>query len=205
MPWYLIPCNILLNFWLIYQIYASKAMRDKTADLKRYRPDVPDNFLTTFAPDTRTFCQSLPQVDFSYDFIPPNIICCGPILRLSESLSDCDAELKSWIKRRRTIVINLGAMVSFTQQSGSKIAAAIRILLRHDPKQVQILWKVMSTPHIEPAETFLPETVLAAEMEAGSVKIVSWIPVELVTLLREQSIVAVVNHGGSSSWHDAIA
>jgi hypothetical protein len=65
------------------------------------------------------------------------------------------------------------------------------------------MWKMMNTLHIENDKTFLPETVLDTEIDAGSVWTVDWIRVESVILLREDGIVAVVNHGSSSSWHDA--
>ncbi|KAK5999175.1 Glycosyltransferase buaB [Cladobotryum mycophilum] len=204
LPWYLVPFNFLLIIWLVYQISTSKAVKEKGAALGQHRPPLLENFMNAFSIDIPTLCQSLPETDFPYAFTPTNVTFCGPILRPSETLSDCDMDLKSWLDGKRTVLINLGGVVAFTHRNGSEIAEAIKILLRHS-SNVQVLWKVKYGSYISQAETFYPQKTLAAELEAGSVRIVDWIPIEPSALMREANIVAAVNHGGASSWNEAIA
>jgi hypothetical protein len=68
---------------------------------------------------------------------------------------------------------------------------------------VQVLWK-LKTQTAKDQDDDTATKILQAEVEAGRVRIVSWLKADPSAILRSGSIVCSVHHGGANSYFEAV-
>ncbi|KAK0716106.1 hypothetical protein B0H67DRAFT_515661 [Lasiosphaeris hirsuta] len=187
-------CNIYLAIAIHFCAFWSAPVRQLTK--ARNRRGISGPLSTIFDevnPGLLYLVQSKPQSDFPLR-IPSNVVGCGPILPAFEPLAETHPELSWWLNAGPTIVINMGSHVTHESRQISEILHAIEAALeKHQTHQV--LWKLQSdtVPKIPPAI-------------APRVRIMSWLPGHPAAILTASpSIVAYVHHGGSNSFHEAVA
>ncbi|GME30646.1 Sfi1 spindle body [Neofusicoccum parvum] len=134
---------------------------------------------------------------------PADVIPCGPILLPAAApLRTVDVALAAWIERpgRATVLVVLGSHLRLDEPDARAVLAAAAALLRARP-DVQVLWKLQRFTRFA-----LPEV----DGEGGGVfgdrlRVVGWLEADPVAVLRTGRVVAFVNHGGSNSYHEALA
>ncbi|OBT64999.1 hypothetical protein VE03_05701 [Pseudogymnoascus sp. 23342-1-I1] len=200
LPLHLIPANIYLTFRLILVLVLSKPLSIKNAYFKQqnHKPAIP--FSAPANDDTIMWLfPSLPEIDFPLAFIPKNAIPCGPIIMEFAPVADIDAELASWLARRPTVVINLGSLYKFTEDSAKSMLGAIEHLLEKI-KDVQVLWKMSAEREEDDWVSEMRELAYSDQR----VRIEKWITAEPAAVLATDTVVLSVHHGGASSYHETI-
>lgn len=144
-------------------------------------------------PNTLTLCVSAEHFDYPMK-LPPHIHQCGPILLPAKPV---DADLRAWLTRgnMRTVLVAFGTHFRMTQEGVDAISAALSAALeaRDD---LQVLWKLVKHGNVR-----------APDMSrwGGRVKLVDWLENEPMDIMRTGRIAALVHHGGSNSYHEALA
>jgi hypothetical protein len=139
-------------------------------------------------------CMSHPVIEYPM-IIPDDIICCGPILQVSPPLEEIDKRLFDWISSRATVLVVLGSHIRMNKSEAQKILTALRILLDKRP-DVQVLWKLMKVGDFQ---------LDGADVDGDRLRVTSWLEADPMSLLRTGKLICVVNHGGSNSYHEALA
>ncbi|KAK0645433.1 hypothetical protein B0T16DRAFT_411164 [Cercophora newfieldiana] len=187
-------CNIYLAIAIHIYAFWSAPVRQLTK--ARNRRGITGPLSTIFDevnPELLYLVQSKPQSDFPLH-LPPNVIGCGPILPSFKPLAETNPDLSSWLDTGPTIVINMGSHVTHESQQINEILHAIERTLEKHAK-LQVLWKLQSDtlPSIPPAI-------------ASRVRVMAWLPGHPAAILTASNkIVAYVHHGGSNSFHEAVA
>lgn len=198
MPLRSIPTNI----YLIYKLFRLGYFTSSVADLQRARNEagIPGNLttkFTNFRTDVQYLVPSTPATDYPLE-TPPNITGCGPIIPPFNPLSNTDPELAEWLCARPTLVVNMGSHVTYDAQQFREVKAALRACLRLRP-DMQVLWKCQTvSPPLADEED---------EEDIGArIRILAWLPATPVAILAASpSVLAYVHHGGSNSFHEAVA
>lgn len=115
-------------------------------------------------------------------------------------MESASPELAQWLGRAPTVVINLGSLYRYDENSTKEMLGAIKYLLQEIPT-VQVLWKLRSASSADPWLAALQETIKAEPR----IYITSWIPAEMAAVLAHKNVVVAVHHGGASSYHEAIS
>ncbi|KAL6706947.1 hypothetical protein ACN47E_004897 [Coniothyrium glycines] len=137
--------------------------------------------------------QSVPESDFAM-FVPPNLLGCGPILPSFTPLADTHVGLAEWIEAGPTIVINMGSHITYGSQQANQIMQAVTACMQRQ-KNLQVLWKLQTDD--------FPAVPAAL---ASRLRILSWLPSTPAAILTASpSVCAYVYHGGSNSFHEALA
>lgn len=193
MSWYHIPKNAFLTCAMVYFMFSSP----KIQELVQYRQKLGlNNTIPMFEPymaDAHYLCPATPQTDFPC-VVPDNVTLCGPILVPAVPVEEEDPELASWLDRGPTMLVNLGTHAVFDEDNTCQIATALHILLGHD-RYVQVIWKLKAHDDVQ---TSLRD-ILGIYMEKGRVRIVDWLDVEPLAILRHPNLICTVNHGGANS------
>lgn len=162
----------------------------------------------------------------------PSAVPVGPITKpFDPSLETRDPELAAWLKRGPTVFIALGTHCALDEAEALRMAGALRILFDRAAKAVaadakkgakdgdakhprgldrlQVLWKLKQNLRdnkqaYETGKGSKIHAVLADMMDADRVRIVEWLEVEPGAVLASGRVVADVNHGGASSWNEAL-
>jgi hypothetical protein len=158
--------------------------------------------------DKQYLCPSSPETEFPM-IIPDNITFCGPILLPSTTVSESDADLLSWLKRKPIVLISMGTLV-MDDSLNQEIASGLRVFLSRHP-DVQILWKIQkrySYEEVNYQNLGAPDEIihglLAAELASDQVRIVNWLKADPVSILESGHIVCSVHHGDSNTYREAI-
>ncbi|KAI1141417.1 glycosyltransferase family 1 protein [Hypoxylon sp. FL0543] len=195
--------EILPNIYLIYNLIKISYSMPRVMDFikARNKRGIPGNLSTKynmFDFDTPYLTQGRPQTDFAFDFIPDNLIGCGPILPPFEPLEKADPELAKWLVRRPTVIINMGSHVTYKGNQIGEVLAAIREVANRHPN-IQILWKCPKPSKED------PQPSVDTELFGDRIRIMAWLPsTPVACLTASKSILAYVHHGGSNSFHEAI-
>lgn len=137
--------------------------------------------------------QSTPECDFPMH-VPSNLLGCGPILPSFLPLTESHAELAAWLNTGPTIVINMGSHVTHATRQIAEIMAAVASCMQKRV-DLQVLWKLQSD--------VVPDVPAAL---LTRLRIVSWLPSTPTAILTAStSVCAYVYHGGSNSFHEAVA
>lgn len=107
-----------------------------------------------------------------------------------------------WLNKEgmETVLISLGTHFRLDEQQAEAVWAGVKAMLdaRAD---VQVLWKLCKKGRYEIGDK--------EEMErygfGNRVRVVEWLESEPVDLLRSGKMGMVVHHGGSNSYHEALA
>ena len=138
-----------------------------------------------------------PESDFPCA-VPPNIVCCGPIILPSAPLSAIDPELDSWLEKSPTVLVNLSSFLQPSQKHAQELATGIGLILGHN-HQVQVLWKLKT----DNDRVFESATkILSEHIQTGRVRLEKWLkapPSEIV-----KRVICSVHHGGASSYFEAM-
>ena len=144
-------------------------------------------------PETLTLCVSPPNFDYPMK-LPPHIRQCGPILRPAAPV---DGEIGAWLARHgmKTVLVAFGTHFRVDEAYAKSIYAGLASILavRGD---IQVLWKLAKY-----GQYCLPDT----SQWGDRVRVVEWLESEPVDLMRTGKVVALVHHGGSNSYHEALA
>ncbi|KAK0495902.1 hypothetical protein EDD18DRAFT_1167826 [Armillaria luteobubalina] len=196
-PWYHIPKNLLLTCALIFVVASSEKLRE----LDRYRQKLgltdTNPVFAPYKPQGHYLCPATPKTEFPC-IIPENLTLCGPILPPASPLEG-DRELVAWLGHAPTILVNLGTHVNMDEMGVRQLAMALRILLDRERK-VQVIWKLRAQKECKASL----RDILGDDMDGGRVKVVDWLDIEPLALLRHDNLVCVVNHGGANSFFEAI-
>ncbi|KAM0265368.1 hypothetical protein ACHAQJ_000209 [Trichoderma viride] len=167
-------------------------------DLLRHRPE-----------NVKILVGSLPQLDFPLK-VPPHVVACGPIIRPAVSVWASEPELASWLAEGRTVYLNMGSLVKLTEDQAVELAKAMKIVMDQLDKQVekgrlQLLWKLKKSGAYN---VFLPgcriEQVLCQAFKQDRVRVMEWIQADPIAVLRSNSVVCSIHHGGANSYNEAV-
>jgi hypothetical protein len=130
----------------------------------------------------------------------------------SPPINEQDPELQAWLARGATVLVCLGTLVSYSEDAAKEMALALRTMLScvltawGSGQRLQVLWKLPKPKEEQDGATTQYEvyTILQREIEADQVRIVNWLKVDPKSILQTGRVVLGVNHGGSSSFHEAL-
>ncbi|KAK9772148.1 putative UDP-glycosyltransferases domain-containing protein [Seiridium cardinale] len=103
-----------------------------------------------------------------------------------------------WTQKAPTVFINLGSLFKYSEARARDMALAIEGLLQ--ALDIQVLWKM--APHTEFGDAYL--LPLKNAIEQDRVKVFKWLPIDTLSLLETENVVAFIHHGGSSSYNEAV-
>jgi hypothetical protein len=189
--WYLLPQNVVCYIFLGIWINISPAIQ---ATVKARNDAGYPGGLPLFSPrQAPTLCMAVPELEYPL-IVPPSVIPCGPILLPSRPLAEADPELAAWVSRRPTVLILLGTLFDQDPAHAAATLGAIKILFANRD-DVQVLWKWRNL-----GSWALP----SAEALGDRLRIVNWLQADPTSVLR-YGVACSVNHGGSNSYHEALA
>lgn len=85
------------------------------------------------------------------------------------------------------------------------LAKGISAVIQHERDQgreIQVLWKIKLGTGIDDVDTVLQKE-LGNEMQAGRVRVVDWLTVDPLALLKEGNVMCSVHHGGANSFFES--
>lgn len=152
-----------------------------------------------------------PEIEFPM-IIPPGLIPCGPILRPASSVEVADPALAGWLASGPTVYINLGSHFITQEDQAIELAKALRLVFDITEKNstlsgLRVLWKIKrpsEAPYGFEDKSPIHE-IIGKEMDDDRVRIESWINVEPQAILNSGHVICSVNHGGASSWNEAVS
>lgn len=225
LPASLIPVNIALNFVAGYMLLTSQRVKKAQEFLKtRFGQDIQlmtANELGVLKPapaGLRILVANSAELDYPFDVLPSHVVPCGPIVRASRKLDTVDQSLEQWLSRGPTLCVNLGSHLEMTTSEAAEMAAAFRQFLDKADvaklsasRQIQILWKLKlkgvedgnSTPGDDDVYHDIRK-FLGREMEHDQVRLTSWVTAEPKSVLESGHVICSVNHGGASSFNEAL-
>ncbi|OJI99004.1 hypothetical protein ASPVEDRAFT_97195, partial [Aspergillus versicolor CBS 583.65] len=210
---YPIPLRLIaLNIYLIFKLVTTTFLSPRVKDLTQWRnkTGIPGELTTIYANFSETvpwIVPSIPQSDFPM-YIPPNITGCGPILPPFEAIPD-DHPTAAWLAQRPTILLNLGSHMKYTVEDAQQVIAALDIVLTKYP-DLQVLWKCQlstnnTTTNTNTNSSETKITSLIPKHIYNRILITPWLTPSPASILAHQSTIAAVHHGGSNSFHEALA
>lgn len=110
--------------------------------------------------------------------VPSNVISCGPIHRKRTPLSTSDPELEVWLTKP-TVLISLGSHVRLPESVAIQMAKGIRAVIIAR-SELKVLWKL----NYDSDGLGESQAVLGSFIAAGSVKVVSWIQADIMSILE---------------------
>ncbi|ODO01827.1 hypothetical protein L198_02554 [Cryptococcus wingfieldii CBS 7118] len=206
LPWYLfLPNTIGLILPIICLNFSRTFASFNIARNKAGYPGVIPLYSSGGPFPTKVLCMSTPEADLPA-IIPEKIICCGPILQAVSPLPDQDPELDLWLAQRPTILISLGSHLKLSHSYATNLLRAISHLLsaRSD---VQVLWKLVPDGSYDYEAFSEEEGELGREKEKWGerLKVLRWLKAEPFAIMNTGRVICFVNHGGSNSYHEALA
>ncbi|KAH8678297.1 hypothetical protein BX600DRAFT_507255 [Xylariales sp. PMI_506] len=226
-PWSLLLRNIALAFVGGYALLTNRRIKEATS-LLHEQVDSSIAILTANElgvlkappPGVRIIVSGTPALDYPFATIPPHVIPCGPILRAAPGIDSVDPDLASWLRQGPTVYVNLGTQLKVKPSEALEMALALRDMLDRaeavgfggPDRKIQVLWKMGRKA--EPGEEIKPGDysgpwkptwdVLSSEIGVGRVRITDWLTPEPKTILMTGHVICSVNHGGASSFNEAI-
>lgn len=192
-PLHLIPYNIALNIAFLHTLQTHPRIRQlearrAKAGIRGKLLDKPLHALPFL------ICASVPALE--YPHVPGrNVVYAGPLLVPPPPLAG--GALADFLARSRTLVVNLGSNFWYTDDDVRAVADAI-VLARARTVRFQVLWKLNGKKAFEG----LLEERLGKEL-LEDVRTEEWIEPPALAVLQHPNVVALVNHGGANSVHEA--
>lgn len=188
---------------MAYFLYTSPIAKAR----KDFGLDFPLGVFDRDAPnEMREYLVSTPELDVGA-IIPPKFACMGPILQAVEPVETKDPELAAWLKRGPTVLIVLGSIFDIQPEYAMELMKALHEILR-TRKDVQVLWKyqrITSTVNSKDAGVMENAVSEASKEWQGRLRVVHWLEADPLALLQTRQVCCFVNHGGSNSYHEAMA
>ena len=150
--------------------------------------------------ELREYIVTTPELDLPA-IIPPNIACVGPILQAVEPVKSKDPELADWLSGGPTILIVLGSIFDIQPAYAAELVCALKQIM-NVRKDVQVLWKYQSS---KASSDVTSDPSLQDLVSGGRLRIVKWLEADPLAVLQTGHICCSVNHGGSNSYHEAMA
>lgn len=194
---------MLLNTRVILATLKVAFSSDKRQYLEDRGVKDPLNFLNQFQDDIPYICPMSGDVDITlpFEYQTPDIHAVGPIVISTTPAVQQDSELAAWVSKAPTVMINLGTVQRYTEESARAFAEAISDVL--NKTDVQVLWKLKKHPQKAFDDQFLAP--LQNHIASGRVRVESWIAIDPAALLETGHIVLSVHHGGANLYFEAIA
>ncbi|EPS27025.1 putative UDP-galactose:ceramide 1-beta-galactosyltransferase [Penicillium oxalicum 114-2] len=177
-PLSLVLLNIFLIVRALLMMATAKPEPDKLQGGKRPSGRSPFPLIQAYTKNWLNLTPAFEELDFPLN-VPNNVISCGPVLRGHLPLSKADAEIEAW-HAKPTILISLGSHAPLSETNALQMAKAIQA---------------------ENSKKF--NEILRPSIEKGSVRIVSWIRADIMSILDSERVVAFVHHGGANSFFEA--
>lgn len=161
-----------------------------------------------FRKDIEYLAAMIPELDLHLPNLPSNITLCGPfVLPVTSTVEETDPELAQWLiaGKGRTVLVNLGTHAVSDPEMAEHLAKGISTAIQHERDQgreIQVLWKLKLGTGMDDLNTML-QTELGNEMQAGRVRVVNWLTVDPLALLKEGSVMCSVHHGGANSFFES--
>ncbi|KAF7552237.1 hypothetical protein G7Z17_g4454 [Cylindrodendrum hubeiense] len=223
LPASLIPMNIALTFVAAYMLLTSQRVKKATAYLKEH-VDKDIEIITASelgvlkpAPlGLRILVAITPELDYPFDILPSHVVPCGPIVRASPDIASSDSSLAAWLSQRPTLYVNLGSHLEMNRAEALEMASAFRVLLAKVDESgqsaaagLQILWKIKlkGADAAEDIQNDIYKTIhkiLGLEQNEDRIRLTDWVTAEPKSVLESGRIICSVNHGGASSFNEAL-
>ncbi|KAF5698761.1 glycosyltransferase family 1 [Fusarium mundagurra] len=232
LPWSLIPKNIALNLVAVYLLLTGERCKNAQRFLQAQVGDEGIQLITAMelgvlGPSLQIsiLVANTAELDYPFDVMPSKIIPCGPIIRASLKLDMVDRSLEKWLARGPTLYVNLGSHLEMTLLEAVEMASAFRNFLDEarpekgfNGGKLQILWKLKTkgaesgrTDSERPEQLQVDDDVyerirhlLGKEMDRDQIRLTSWVTAEPKSVLESGHIVCSINHGGASSFNEAL-
>jgi predicted MPP superfamily phosphohydrolase len=148
--------------------------------------------------DAPLLLSTIPEANFPMTVFPSHLKFCGPIALESAPAEEKDPQLVAWIKRARTIIINLGTLFRWNEQRTKAMADALAILVAEI--NVQVLWK------FHKISDFSDEVFSNAQkyIDGDRIKVKRWLEADPLSSLSTGHVVLSVHHGGANCYHEAV-
>lgn len=210
--------SIALNIYLIFKLVTTTFLSPRIKALTHWRNKIgiPGELTTIYANFNETvpwLVPSIPESDFPLH-IPPNITGCGPILPPFETMPD-DHPTAAWLAKRPTILFNLGSHMKYTVADAQQVIAALTTVLTKYP-DVQVLWKCQlsdttttttstkEAPNTTNSDVSTITSLIPTHLTAR-ILVTPWITPSPASILAHPNTITAVHHGGSNSFHEALA
>jgi hypothetical protein len=205
LPWSKVLPNFALQIYSIYNFVISPHLRVIGAARKTTGLSGPLPIFRGFRKDIEYLAAMIPELDFHLSNIPSNITLCGPfVLPVFSTVEQTDPELAQWLSIGNgcTILINLGTHAVSDPGMVEQLAKGISVAIQHERDQgrkIHVLWKLKGMDDVDA----VLQKELGNEMQAGRVRVVNWLTVDPLALLKEGSVMCSVHHGGANSFFES--
>ncbi|EKM57054.1 glycosyltransferase family 1 protein [Phanerochaete carnosa HHB-10118-sp] len=197
-PLHLVPYNVALNIAWLRTLQTHPRIR--TLETRRAKAGIRGKLLDKpLHALPFMICASVREME--YPHVPGhNVVYAGPILAPAPPLTEAaHPELAHFLARCRTLVVNMGSNFWYTEDDVRAIADAVVLARRRcGDKSFQVLWKLNGKKAFE---ALLEERIGKELLE--SVRMEEWIEPPALAVLQHPNVVALVNHGGANSVHEA--
>ncbi|KAK6834996.1 hypothetical protein PG987_009690 [Apiospora arundinis] len=193
-PWLRIPENISLGLRYTYSVNILPRLRRSVSLLRK-------EGVYTLTPmrDGRApwIAPHISGATLPLDTVPKGVVGTNSIILRTATAAQQDPEIADWLQRAPTLLINMGSMYMYTEESASIMAQAIQVVLA----QTKVLWKFSPNPGLSmdfraPLEEYVAQ---------GRLRISPWLTIDAIAMFETGQIVASVHHGGANSYHEALA
>ncbi|KAF4985988.1 hypothetical protein FDECE_16180 [Fusarium decemcellulare] len=215
-------------FVAAYMLITSQRVKNTTAHLQQCLGKDIELFtanemgvLKAAPPGLRILVANSAELDYPFEVLPSHVIPCGPIVRASPSIASTDPSLAAWLAQAPTLYVNLGSHLEMDASEALEMAAAFRILLDQTDSTaqgaawgLQILWKIKLkevqgddakiTTHSQEDIYDIIYKTLGQEASNDRIRLADWITAEPKSVLESGRIICAVNHGGASSFNEAL-
>lgn len=187
LPWYIYPINVFAM--LLFLPLLKRDPYYKAVTRARHAAGYTGPSGALMKREVTALCMSTPALEYPA-IVPTDLVCCGPILLPTNSLQQQFPGLFGWVTQRPTVMIALGSHLPCAEKTAWDLYASLRVLL--DKRQdVQILWKLRKYKKYD------------FEPNEERIRVVEWLDADPTSILPH--VIAVINHGGSNSYHEALA
>ncbi|PTB77337.1 glycosyltransferase family 1 protein [Trichoderma longibrachiatum ATCC 18648] len=197
-PWKEIPNNIYQQVYFIIKYLTSPTIRNKRSWLEQHGVPRAVSLFEMFRQDVPWIAMGYPEAGYPIEVIPDNFHIVGPLVLDVAPAETQSAELAAWIKKAPTILVNLGSGFRYDETRAVVMAKAIALVL--DASDAQILWKMRKTGKY--GDAF--REPLSKYVEAGRLRLESWLEVDPTSLFKTGDIAVSVHHGGANCFYEAV-
>ncbi|KAK1251516.1 hypothetical protein MKX07_006995 [Trichoderma sp. CBMAI-0711] len=197
-PWKEIPSNIYQQVYFIIKYLTSPVIRHKRSWLQQHGIPRAVNLFEMFRQDVPWIAMGYPEAGYPIEVIPDNFHIAGPLVLDVAPAETQSAELAAWIKQAPTILVNLGSGFRYNESRAIIMAEAIARVL--DASDAHILWKMRKVG--EYGDAF--REPLSKYVEAGRLRLESWLDVDPTSLFKTGHIAVSVHHGGANCFYEAV-
>ncbi|KAF5982460.1 UDP-glycosyltransferase 84B2 [Fusarium bulbicola] len=202
-PWSLIPWNVCFGFVAGYTLLTDTRLKRTTEKLRKeidpcitLMTMMEPGVLKPAPPNLPILVASSPDIDYPFSVVPPQLKCCGPIIRAAPPMNEADAGLAEWLSQGPTTYVNLGTHHKSNPTEAHEMSKAFRKVLEHADtlhsagKPLQVLWKLGRLPDEEgnapkrdsySGEWALVTDELQAYIKRDRVRITDWLVAEPIS------------------------